>query len=125
MIGRLKVEHPFERTISIIKLIRKLKLDGGIPNKGVPKVVIKTQNNFKEFLSLVSSWEDIMYMEKIEEHVFIFNDTNNSYNDVVFQCTKENGRRILCSPIPKTINALCEFEWKTEEEVYDWALNND
>lgn len=62
------MEHPYERTISIIKLIRKLKLDGGIPTKGIPtkgvsKVVIKTQNNFKEFLTLVSSWEDIMYLE--------------------------------------------------------------
>jgi hypothetical protein len=90
-------KHPYEKTISTIKLIRKLKLDGGIPNKPVPRVLIKTQDNFDEFLVLVASWEDIMYMEKIDKIIFVFNDTINPDNDVAFECTKENGLKILVS----------------------------
>lgn len=90
-------KHPYEKTISTIKLIRKLKLDGGIPNKSVPRVLIKTQDNFDEFLVLVGSWEDIMYMEKIEKLIFVFNDTINPDNDVAFECTKEYGAKILVS----------------------------
>jgi hypothetical protein len=91
------MNHPYEKTISIIKLIRKLKLDGGIPNKSVPRVVIKTENNFDEFLTLVSSWEDVMYMGKIGKLIFVFNDTTNSDNDVAFECTKDDGRKLLVS----------------------------
>jgi hypothetical protein len=91
------MNHPYEKTISIIKLIRKLKLDGGVPNKSVPRVVIKTENNFDEFLTLVSSWEDIMYMEKIGKMIFVFNDTTNPDNDVAFECTKDDGRKLLVS----------------------------
>jgi hypothetical protein len=90
-------KHPYEKTISTIKLIRKLKLDGGIPNKPVPVAIIKVQNNFEEFLTLVSSWEDIMFMEKIEKLIFVFNDTTNPDNDVAFECTKEDGAKILVS----------------------------
>jgi hypothetical protein len=87
--------HPFETTISAIKVIRKLKLDGGIPNKPVPRVLIKTQNNFDEFLVLVASWEDIIYMEKIEKLILVFNDTINSDNNVAFECSKNDGIKIL------------------------------
>jgi len=81
-------KHPYEKTISTIKLIRKLKLDGGIPHKSVPRVLIKTQDNFDEFLVLVGSWEDIMYMGKIEKLIFVFNDTINPDNDVAFEYSK-------------------------------------
>jgi hypothetical protein len=87
-------KHPYEKTISTIKLIRKLKLDGGIPHKPVPVAIIKVQNNFDEFLTLVSSWEDIMYMEKIEKLIFVFNDTKNPDNDVTFEYTEKSGRKI-------------------------------
>jgi hypothetical protein len=90
-------KHPYEKTISTIKLIRKLKLDGGIPHKSVPRVLIKTQDNFDEFLVLVGSWEDIMYMGKIEKLIFVFNDTINPDNDVAFECIKEDGAKILVS----------------------------
>jgi hypothetical protein len=90
-------KHPYEKTIFTIKLIRKLKLDGGIPNKPVPRVLIKTQDNFDEFLVLVASYEDIMYMEKIDKIIFVFNDTENSDNDVAFEYNKEDGLKILVS----------------------------
>lgn len=91
------MKHPYEKTISIITLIRKLKQDGGISNKSVPRVMIKTQNNFKEFLTYASSWKDIMHMGKIEKLILVFNDTTNSDNDVAFECTKEEGKKILVS----------------------------
>jgi hypothetical protein len=91
------MKHPYEKTLSIIKLIRNLKQDGGIPHKSVPRVLIKTQDNFDDFLVLVASWEDIMYMGKIEKLLFAFNDTINPDNDVAFECTKEDGLKILVS----------------------------
>ena len=90
-------KHPYEKTLSIITLIRSLKHDAGIPHKPVPRVLIKTQDNFDEFLVLVGSWEDIMFMEKIEKLIFVFNDTINPDNDVAFECTKEDGAKILVS----------------------------
>jgi hypothetical protein len=83
-----KYKHPYEKTLSTINIIRNLKHVAGIPHKSVPRVLIKTQDNFDEFLVLVGSWEDIMYMGKIEKLIFVFNDTINPNNDVAFEYSK-------------------------------------
>jgi hypothetical protein len=44
--------------------------------------------------ALLSPLEDIMYMEKIEKLIFVFNDTKNPDNDVTLKITRSMGHEL-------------------------------